>query len=170
VTITNTSGTTTTSGTAGVIANCNSYVNFRATASATGTLLGTLSKGTAVTVIATEGSFYKIVASGKTGYVAKTYVSPDWHEHHSDNHNPTTTTPTSGTITGTGTYVTLRSKAASSYSTVARIKVGTVVTIGGESGDYYKVTASGKTGYVPKSNVKTAATSTAPPVPPARRA
>ncbi len=89
VTITNTSGTTTTSGTAGVIANCNSYVNFRATASATGTLLGTLSKGTAVTVIATEGSFYKIVASGKTGYVAKTYVSLT-----GTSTTPTTTTPT----------------------------------------------------------------------------
>ena len=160
VTITNTSGTTTTtSGTAGVIANCNSYVNFRATASATGTLLGTLSKGTSVTVIATEGSFYKIVANGKTGYVSKTYVSLTGTSTPTTT-TPTTTTPTSGTLTGSGTYVTLRSKAASSYSTVARMKVGTAVTISSESGDYYKVTASGKTGYVPKSNVKTASTST----------
>ena len=63
------------SGTPGYITNCNSYVNFRASASTSGKKLGTLDKNTALTILGTESSFYKVVANGQTGYVSKQYVA-----------------------------------------------------------------------------------------------
>jgi len=63
------------SGAAGYIGNCNSYVNWRATASSSGKKLGTLKKNQALTILGTEGKFTKVSVDGKVGYVSSEYVA-----------------------------------------------------------------------------------------------
>ena len=77
---TGTTGTSTATGTAGVITNCVSGVNFRTGAGTSNTLLGTLPKGAPVMVLSsTTGSdgktWYKVTYNNTTGYVSGQYVS-----------------------------------------------------------------------------------------------
>lgn len=71
---------TATGGTPGVIANCTTGVNFRSSASASSTRIGTLTKGSAVSVLASEKgadgeTWYKVSYGTYTGYVLAKYVS-----------------------------------------------------------------------------------------------
>ena len=142
------SGGTATTGNAGVIANCNSYVNFRAAASTSSTILGKLYKGAAVSILGTEGSFYKVIADGKTGYVATAYVSVTGTTPTTPT-SPTTPTATTGVVGNTSSsYVPLRRTASSTSSRLVNVKVGTTVTILGTSGSFYQVKVSSRTGYM----------------------
>lgn len=60
--------------TTGTIYNVKSYVNMREKADTKSKVLMKLNKDTTVTILGESGSFYQVSASGKTGYVSKTYV------------------------------------------------------------------------------------------------
>ncbi|MEL7602258.1 MAG: SH3 domain-containing protein, partial [Bacillota bacterium] len=123
-----TSGTST--GSAGVIANCTTC-NFRAAASNSSTKLGTLNKGTAVTVLATEGSFYKIVANNTTGYVSKTYVTIT-----NTSGTGTTTSGTAGVIANCNSYVNFRATASATGTLLGTLSKGTTVTVIATEGSF----------------------------------
>lgn len=67
-------GNTQTSTQQGTIANCDEWVSLRKSASSTSTRLAKLNKGTAVTILATNGSYYKVSCNGQEGYVMQQYV------------------------------------------------------------------------------------------------
>lgn len=54
-------------------------VNLRAQADMSGSVLNTLSKGTAVQILGENGQWLEVEAAGKTGYVFSEYISPDHH-------------------------------------------------------------------------------------------
>ena len=60
--------------TTGTVYNVKSYVNMREKADTKSKVLTKLNKGVTVTILGESGSFYQVSASGKTGYVSKTYV------------------------------------------------------------------------------------------------
>lgn len=62
---------------------------------------------------------------------------------------------TAGTVktTTAGSSVTLREKASTTSKSLGSVKDGTKVSVIAKSGDFYKVTVSGKTGYIMKSYI-----------------
>lgn len=124
-----------------------SNVNFRKTASTSGTSLGQLQKLAEVTILEKSGDWYKITvkATGVTGYVYAKYVTSD---------SATSATPTPG-VSGANGYinaggVNFRTGPSASYSSIAILTKNTPVNALGASGTWQKVTviATGKTGYV----------------------
>ncbi len=121
------------------------YVRFRAAASTSSNILLTFDKGASVTVTGSEGDWYKVDYSGKSGYVYKSYVSVEGESPSSSSSGK------SGTISGT--YVRFRAAASTSSGILLTFDKGASVTVTGSEGDWYKVDYSGKSGYVYKSYV-----------------
>ncbi len=86
------SSSSSSSSTGNVIA---AYLNFRKSASNSGTILKVLPYGTKVTIQGTTGSWYKVKVGSTTGYVSKAYIKTT----SSSSSNKTTTTSTSSTVT-----------------------------------------------------------------------
>lgn len=140
------SGSGSAAGGTGVIYNVKVDVTFRKTASKSGTKLGTLKLGKEVSVLGLEKDFYKVVADGVTGYVHKDYVKLN------------SGSAGSGTTTASGTAMVASStklftSADSKSKSLGSLSKGAVVTIKGESGEYYQVTSGTKTGYVLKTKL-----------------
>lgn len=58
------------------IANCNEYINLRATASSDGTVLAQIPKGGQMKLLKWTGVYAKVAYQGKEGYVAANYIKP----------------------------------------------------------------------------------------------
>ena len=132
------------SGTGKINAN---NVNFRKTASTSGTSLGQLQKQAEVTILEKSGEWYKVTvkATGVTGYVFAKYVTLD--SSTSPTATPATST-TNGYINAGG--VNFRSGPSASYSSLGILTKNTAVNVLEKSGTWVKVTvaSTGKTGYV----------------------
>ena len=118
-----------------------------------------LARGTAVTVLSTDGSYsYVSTSSGARGYVDKSAVST------ATGATPTpTNTPDNGGSTAAQTgaiklsssssSLNLRQGPSTSTAVVTQLKHGASVTVTGESGDWYAITSGGYSGYVMKKYV-----------------
>lgn len=127
-----------------------SALNLRSSGSTSASIIGSISKGQAVTILSTEGSWYKVSVDGKTAYVYAEYISV----------GGASSSSTSGTgATCNVNQLNVRSSASLSASVKGQINKGTAVTILETSGDWYKVTTtingSSATGYVYKSYITT---------------
>ncbi len=118
-----------------------------------GSSVVSVSKGATVTILGESGSYYQVSYNGKTGYVSKSYVQVSASSG--------STGSATGVIYNVSSYANMRAKADSKSTLVMKVNKGTTVTILGESGSYYQVSASGKTGYVDKRYVQ-ATDTTAP--------
>ena len=98
-------------------------------------ILGTYQNGTALTVTGTENGWTKVTIGGTSGYIRSDYVSGGADSK-------------TGYIKGTG--VRMRAGASTTSSILGVYNTGTEMTITGESGNWYKVSHSGKDGYVSK--------------------
>ncbi len=137
-------------------------VNFRTGPSTKHAAQGQLSKGTAVTVTGSSGSWYKLTvdSTGKSGYVFKRYVTSGTAAEAS--------TSTAAYINADG--VNFRTGPSTKHAAQGQLSKGTAVTVTGSSGSWYKLTvdSTGKSGYVFKRYVTpgTAGASTASPTAP----
>ena len=104
-------------------------------------ILGTYQNGTALTVTGTENGWSKVTIGGVSGYIRSDYVSGGGADSKT------------GYIKGTG--VRMRSGASTTSSILGVYNTGTQMTITGESGNWYKVSYSGKDGYVSSTYVTT---------------
>lgn len=109
--------------------------------------LGKLSKGQAITIKKTVGSWYQISFNGKTGYVSKSYVKA------------TTTTDKPVVPQFEEKYYTtadlnIRAGAGTSYKKLGQIPNNTRVFIMKTVGSWYQVTYGNITGYVSSAYVK----------------
>lgn len=129
-------------------------VNFRAQASASSTLLGSLPKGVSMNVYAQENGFSLTQINGVTGYVSNSYlkITPV-----SDTTTPQPTpTPGSGspTVVAYGTVnsstLNLRNQPSTSGAILARLTKGVNVSIYGyaQNSTWYYCNANGVDGYV----------------------
>ena len=118
-----------------------SYVRMRSGASTTSSILGTYQNGTPLTITGTENGWTKVTIGGVSGYIRSDYVSGGGADSKA------------GYIKGTG--VRMRSGASTTISILGVYNTGTKMTITGESGNWYKVSYSGRDGYVSKDYMTT---------------
>lgn len=118
-------------------------VRIRSGAGTSYSVLATRDKGDTLAVTGVSGSWYKVDLSGTTGYISSTYLSLGTS-------SGTTASSVSGTGTVNGTGVRLRSGPGTSYAILGSYDTGAAMTVTGESGDWYKVSCNGKSGYIYK--------------------
>ncbi len=140
------------------------YVNLRQGAGSSYKVLETVSKGASLKVLDSSNAQWTKVQtpSGKQGYCSKQYLS---FSNTSASPSSNTASPTAGGSTASGTKVltgtatssiNLRSGAGSTFSVIATLPKGTVVTVTDNSNNVWaKVkTSDGKQGYCSKSFLK----------------
>ncbi|MDO5299669.1 MAG: SH3 domain-containing protein [Clostridia bacterium] len=126
-------------------------LNLRATPN--GDILGSYPRGTAVTVLSTDGAWSKVSVNGQTGY-----MSSQWLSGSKPSGSGTTTTPSNPSTPASGTAVVnnprdtqvlfLRSEPSISSASLGYYRNGKTVTLLAKQGDWYKVKVDGKTGYM----------------------
>ena len=111
-------------------------------------IIGTRDKGAKLEVTGVSGAWYKVDLDGSTGYIVSTYLSLG----SSSGGTGTSTGGGSDAKTGVinGTDVRLRSGPGTTYDILGSFSTGATLTVTGESGDWYKVSANGNEGYVYK--------------------
>lgn len=126
-------------------------VNMRGGATTSSGIIKTLAKGTKVTILGTNGSFYLVSTSnGTQGFVSKKYVSTS---------GSSTTTSTTQYARVTGKVVNMRAGAGTKYKIITALTKGTEVKILSTSNSKWwevSYTGNGKTytGYMSTSYLK----------------
>ena len=110
-----------------------SVLNVRSEPSTDAERVGTLKKGAEVVINETLDGWYLITAGDLTGYVSAEYISLDG------------TVPEEGLVLYSALNV--RTGPGTSYSRIGTLKMGSTVTVLGESGGWYKVSSGSLTGY-----------------------
>lgn len=117
-------------------------LRIRKSASLNSAVIGSVNSGTRVTILGTEGDWYKVglTISGTytTGYMYKSYVTISSSSQDGDNQQ---TTETSGTGVVNTPVLNVRKGPSVSSARLGCIYEGSTVTITGVSGDWYKITA-----------------------------
>ena len=115
-------------------------LRLRDTPAAEGEILATASGGTSVVVLEDTGNgWYKVNFNTVEGYMSSEYLTVS------------TTADAAlgyGLVDTAGSSLNMRAAAGTNYDTVASIPGGTVLELEGVDNGWYKVTYSGKTGYV----------------------
>ena len=115
-------------------------LRLRDTPAAEGEILATASGGTSVVVLEDTGNgWYKVNFNTVEGYMSSEYLTVS------------TTADAAlgyGLVDTDGSSLNMRAAAGTNYDTVASISGGTVLELEGVDNGWYKVTYSGKTGYV----------------------
>ena len=125
-----------------------SYVRMRSGASTSSSILGTYNSGTTMTITGVNGAWYKVSYNGTTGYVHSDYVSLSGVTN-----GGSSTGSSNGSVKGSD--VRMRSGPSTTSSILGVYNTGTKMTITGESGNWYKVSYSGRDGYVSKDYMTT---------------
>lgn len=112
-------------------------------------VLTTRDKGARLDVTGVSGGWYKVDVGGSVGYISSTYLSLS-----SAGTSSSSSSAVSGTGTVSGMDVRVRSGPGTSYSILGSCNTGTTLAVTGESGDWYKVSYNGSTGYVYKLYLK----------------
>ena len=126
--------------------DCNTKVNVRKKASSSSTKLGTLERGTEITITGISGKWTRISYKGDSAFVFSEYVSstkPD-----SD------VTGKTATIVNCKYAVNIRKKASSSSTKLGTAKNGETFEVKGVSGKWVKIAYDGGTAYVYNKYVK----------------
>lgn len=122
-------------------------LNLRTGAGTTYKVITVIPKGKQITLISKHGTWYKVSYSGKTGYVSSTYLKQV----------KLTSTPKPQPQTGkysTKANLNLRTGAGTKFKVITVITKGKRVSLISKHGTWYKVSYSGKTGYVSSAYLK----------------
>ena len=103
-----------------------------------GEIITTLPQDTMVAVLNNSSSWYQVVANGKEGYVSSEYLTGSL----------TTDFSLGSAKIVCDTTVNFRSQPNTSSSVLASLRNGTVVSVTGVQGGWFKVTYNGQKGYV----------------------
>ena len=110
-----------------------------------GTILGSYPRGTAVTVLATDGAWSKVSVDGKTGYMFSQWLS----SRKPGDNGSTSALGTAVVCNPKDTQVLfLRSEPSTSSASLGYYRNGKTVTLLEKLDGWYKVQVDGKTGYM----------------------
>lgn len=138
-----------------------SALRLRAGADTSSKVLSMAYQGDTVEVLEDAGSgWYKVTLKGVTGYMSGEYLTfgaaPAKTVNVADQAVPAASSPALGSVKvnlGAGEALNLRSGPSTQDTKLAAVPGGTVLAVEEQSGDWYKVTYNGKTGYVSASYV-----------------
>ena len=123
-------------------------VNFRAGASTSTASMGTLSKGTKVTVLGENGRFYLVKNSaGTQGFVSKSYISRS-------KPSGSSSSSSAKTMTVTASYVNMRAGGGLSYKVIKVLPRGTSVTVVPRGNYWTRVNYKGTLGWIKNTYLK----------------
>ncbi len=146
-------------------------VRLRAAASAKATVLENLAAGTQIEVLGKSGSFYKVKANGRTGYVAADYVNTDADAVTAVTPEPMETVSAYPYETVTREKVNLRASRSTRSTLLKKIPEGAAISVTANSGTWAEVEYKGTRGYVKNAYIvlkqvkKVKPTATPSPVP-----
>ena len=133
-------------------------LRLRAKADSGSVVLSMAYKGDKVDVLADVGNgWYQVSLNGVTGYMSGEYLKASWNTQAANTTTvtqqvaPAASSPASGNVKvnlSAGEVLNLRSGASTQSGKLASIPGGTVLALEETSGDWYKVTYNGVTGYV----------------------
>ncbi len=136
-------------------------VNMRKGPSTNAEVEKVLGKNDSVILLGENGTWYKVNAGGKVGYVSKAYItltsdsSPSVPSVPPVSPSVPDTEIYDNTVSGAATErVNLRAAASTSSSVLKVLAANQSLTIEGETGSWYKVKVDGKSGYVAKAYVR----------------
>ena len=139
-------------------------LNLRDEPGLTGNIITSFKPGTAVEVLVRGSSWHKVSVNGTVGYMSAQYLTAS----HSTGGSTGTASKT-GVVANPGAnqVLLLRETASTDARVLGYYRNGTSVKITGESGDFYKVTVNGKSGWMMKKYIKltSSSTSTLPEAP-----
>lgn len=130
----------TSSSTAGTVSISSGSLNVRSTASASGSILTTLSKDSYVTLISKSGSWWKVeYSSGKYGYCSAAYISQ-------------VSSSVAANVSTSGGTLNVRTGPSTSYAVKSRLANGKTVIKLSQHGSFTKILYNGvSVGYVSSS-------------------
>lgn len=125
-----------------------SRLNLRASASTNSAILAMLTNGVEVTVFSETGSWAKVKANGKEGYVSTRYLAAT-KSVAADKTQKVVPQPVAKYVSvNPGSHLNLRKNASTTSAVLGKLANGTEVTVYSEVGGWAKVKANGKEGYV----------------------
>ncbi|MBO4886229.1 MAG: SH3 domain-containing protein [Clostridia bacterium] len=140
-----------------VAATVSERVNMRASASADAAIVKVIAKGASVSVTGESGGWYKVTASGRSGYIYSQYVTLNGQPATPApvaTADPNVETAYAASVIATATArVNMRASASANAAIVKVIGLNDKVNVAGEKGDWYKVSYDGRTGYVMKAYI-----------------
>lgn len=125
-----------------------SSLNVRSSASTSGSIIGSLSRGTKVDLYGKTGNWHKVKVNNRWGYVHSDYVRV-LGSGSDDNTQP----QQKGEVTASSLNV--RSQASSSSSIIGSLSRGTNVDLYEKTGSWYKIKLNNRWGYIHSDYVKT---------------
>lgn len=135
-------------------------LNLRDMPSLEGSIITSFKPGTAVDVLVRGANWHKVSVDGQTGYMNAAYLSGSAA-------SGSESSGKIGTVSNPGQnqVLLLRETASTDARVLGYFSNGTQVTITGEEGDFYKVTVSGKKGFMMKKFIKLNASSSTSQLP-----
>ena len=145
-----------------------SALNVRSGAGTSYSVIGSLSKGKAASVVGTSGNWYKIKYGSGYGYISASYTSAKAPSSSTSNTPPTTSTSSGKTYYSTTSGLNVRSGPGPSYASKGTLSYGQAVSVVDSSSYWYKIKFGSGYGYVGSkylSTSKPSSTTTTPSTP-----
>ncbi|MBM6817739.1 MULTISPECIES: SH3 domain-containing protein [Clostridia] len=144
--------------TKGKVYNVSTNLRVRSGASTSSSILGYLTNNTEVTIVGSEGEWYKIQYNSGYGYVSKEYITTNVNSSNNTGSNNTGNTSSSETEINKTGYVynvssgglRVRKEASTSSTVLGTLYSGNSVNIVGETGSWYKIKYNSSYAYVHK--------------------
>ncbi|MDK0640634.1 C40 family peptidase [Clostridium perfringens] len=139
----------------GQVINVSTNLRIRKSPNTSSDVIGYLTNGEIFNIDGKEGSWYKINANGKVGYIHGDYVKEVTGNSNSSSNNSgsnsnldTSLAGKKGTVVNVSTSLRVRQSPSTSSSVVGSLRGGQTFEIKGKSGSWYYINANGLTGYI----------------------
>ena len=129
------------------------FLHFRQGPSIDTNIISTLNENSKITVLAKDGSWYKVEVNGQIGYVDGYYlqVSDNNSSNNSNNSQSNNSNSTQGMGTGSlinTTFLHLRDGASTNTNIIETLNTNSNIIVLAKDGAWYKVSVNGTVGYV----------------------
>lgn len=139
----------------GQVINVSTNLRIRKSPNTSSDVIGYLTNGEIFNIDGKEGSWYKINANGKVGYIHGDYVKEvsgdsngSSNSSGSNSNLDTSLAGKKGTVVNVSTSLRVRQSPSTSSSVVGSLRGGQTFEIKGKSGSWYYINANGLTGYI----------------------
>ena len=139
----------------GQVINVSTNLRIRKSPNTSSDVIGYLTNGEIFNIDGKEGSWYKINANGKVGYIHGDYVKEvsgnsniNSNNSGSNSNLDTSLAGKKGTVVNVSTSLRVRQSPSTSSSVVGSLRGGQTFEIKGKSGSWYYINANGLTGYI----------------------